>query len=91
MLHSAFQGYGSGGNSLCFITSGSSPLPGFGLDQTELCDCRNSNCLVSLAQCLIHNIGVMNNYRMNEHLPGEMAPVRNTRLRLDQKRVSQTL
>lgn len=91
MLSSAFQGYGSRENSLCLITSGTSPLPGLGLDQIELCDCRDSICLVSLALCLIHSRSLMNNYQVNEHLPGEMAPVGNTRLSLEQKRISQTL
>lgn len=86
----SFKGMVLGG-TLCFITSGTSPLPKFGLVQTELCNCRDSNCLVSLAQCLIHSRGVINNYQVNGHLPGEMAPVRSIRLRLEQKRVSQTL
>lgn len=80
MLGSAFQAYGSGGYSLCFITSGTSPHPGLGLNQT-----------IFLAQCLIHSKGLMNNYHVNEHFPGEVALVKNTRLSLEQKRISQKL
>lgn len=69
MLGSAFQGDGSGGHSACFITSGTSSHPGPGLDQA-----------VSLAQCLTHSRALMTNYQVNEHFPGEAAPVRNTRL-----------
>lgn len=56
MLSDAFQGDVSGGYSLCFITSGTSPHSGLGPDQTvsgNQIRCRDSICLVSLAQCLM--------------------------------------
>lgn len=45
-----------------FIASGTNPPWAWAGPDYELCDCRDSICLVSLVRCLIHNKGLINNY-----------------------------